>query len=308
MAGNSKKYLLIDALRKELGEEYNVDTVKVEKNNGTKEGITVRRKGEHVGPVFYPDLTNKKKTFKVLAREILESLPSLMEGVKEAPLLSEYNDSIKERLFMKAVNYGWNKEALEEKPHLRKVDLAGVAAIDISDFFGGEEGTASTDITNGIIHIWNVDADTVLKRAVANIENKSHICGVMEKMAEMMDVPKEVLPPTPLMVLMRKDSEKWCAGLIFSEKVLKDIEEKVGSYYILPSSVHELLILPEKEAPVLPGELVRMVKDINEGEVLPEERLSDNVYYYSDGELHLIAEPEEEPGEEHEEELREEGA
>ncbi len=52
-----------------------------------------------------------------------------------------------------------------------------------------------------------------------------------------------------------------------------------GDYYIIPSSVHEILILPEPCAPGV-NDLESMIVQINEKVVEPAERLSDQVYHY----------------------------
>ena len=50
-------------------------------------------------------------------------------------------------------------------------------------------------------------------------------------------------------------------------------------YYILPSSVHEVVILPYSRE-ISKREMDDMVKDINETQVAEEEVLSDHVYLY----------------------------
>lgn len=48
---------------------------------------------------------------------------------------------------------------------------------------------------------------------------------------------------------------------------------------ILPSSIHEVIILPEREAPS-EGEAAAMVREVNDTELLPEEVLSNHVYRF----------------------------
>ena len=51
------------------------------------------------------------------------------------------------------------------------------------------------------------------------------------------------------------------------------------NYYVLPSSIHELLILPDNGSMQL-SELEAMVREVNATQVAPEDRLSDKVQYY----------------------------
>ena len=58
------------------------------------------------------------------------------------------------------------------------------------------------------------------------------------------------------------------------------IGEKLGDdYYVLPSSIHECMILPAGLRPD-PKELQDMVREINLTQVEPEEILADSVYRY----------------------------
>lgn len=52
-----------------------------------------------------------------------------------------------------------------------------------------------------------------------------------------------------------------------------------GSYYILPSSVHELILLKDDNI-TSSAELKNIVKEVNETEVSPDDYLSDEVYHY----------------------------
>ena len=52
-----------------------------------------------------------------------------------------------------------------------------------------------------------------------------------------------------------------------------------GNYYILPSSIHEVLVIPEN-AGLTTRELSNMVHEINQTEVAAVDRLSDKVQFY----------------------------
>ena len=83
-----------------------------------------------------------------------------------------------------------------------------------------------------------------------------------------------------LTIVTNKD-KLFGAGMIFINDVFKEISEtKQADLYILPSSVHEVLVLPAYEAEDVEF-LIDLVKTVNIQEVAPEERLSDNIYYYS---------------------------
>ncbi len=63
------------------------------------------------------------------------------------------------------------------------------------------------------------------------------------------------------------------------EDIRKQIGECLGSdYFVIPSSIHEVLILPDNGIFQVP-ELNAMVKEVNETQVEREEQLSDKVQF-----------------------------
>ena len=60
-----------------------------------------------------------------------------------------------------------------------------------------------------------------------------------------------------------------------------------SNYYVLPSSIHEVIIIPEKAAPGKEP-LSQMVGEINRTQVAEEEILSDHAYYYDREKKRLI--------------------
>lgn len=61
--------------------------------------------------------------------------------------------------------------------------------------------------------------------------------------------------------------------------IAEQAEEQIGAFYMLPSSVHEVILLPESMG-VSYEEAALMVQEVNSSEVGPEDFLSDTVYRY----------------------------
>ena len=58
------------------------------------------------------------------------------------------------------------------------------------------------------------------------------------------------------------DCKMYGAGLLYCEEFLKEMEKKIGRYYILPSSIHELIFVPAYTN--LKSGLAEMVQAVNE--------------------------------------------
>jgi hypothetical protein len=85
------------------------------------------------------------------------------------------------------------------------------------------------------------------------------------------------------MVMVKADGLKHGAGVMFYPSFRHEAEERMnGGYYILPSSVHEILIMPERNRP-LGMDLNSLVVRVNEACVLAEDRLSEMAYHVEKG-------------------------
>lgn len=62
------------------------------------------------------------------------------------------------------------------------------------------------------------------------------------------------------------------------DSLLDDVNDLAGDFYIIPSSVHELLLIPQDFGD--PSDLIELVKNINATEVSPEDFLSNSIYEY----------------------------
>ena len=69
------------------------------------------------------------------------------------------------------------------------------------------------------------------------------------------------------------------SGAFFSRKVKELAEQNNSSLFILPSSVHEAVLIPDKDS-LSAGELVDILKVENRTHMTELEILSDELYYY----------------------------
>ena len=82
-------------------------------------------------------------------------------------------------------------------------------------------------------------------------------------------------------VVSDKDGKDYGAICLFFPGVMETIHDVLGDFYALPCSVHEWLVLARETNNL--EDLRLMVEYVNRTEVLPEDRLSDDVYEYVNG-------------------------
>ena len=101
-------------------------------------------------------------------------------------------------------------------------------------------------------------------------------------LAEMMgdELAPEDLSGIPMYVLTNKNRIYGATGML-NGKAIQQCSELLGDrFYILPSSVHELILIPDAGDPAC---LTEMVREINRTVLTPNDFLSDMVYVYDNG-------------------------
>ena len=83
------------------------------------------------------------------------------------------------------------------------------------------------------------------------------------------------------MVVITLDNKMNGAGLLVCDELLKEIHKKMGDFYIDPSSIHELILIPTLF--VGKDDIAEIVRFVNGGDcVTDNEYLSDEVFELGD--------------------------
>lgn len=275
----------------ELLPEHEIGIRKVLKNNGVRlTGITIATKDTQAVPTiylesFYEDHKNGSPVGEIAERIRDIYLENTREESIRVDFLSEGYEKIRPKLFLKAINRERNEELLREAVHEDFLDLALVPYILIDS---SDQGYASAVVNNQLPEMWNVSSDTLLSDAAKNMEETFpyEIVPILTLLSSMMKdtIPKEMqeLPDLPMYVLMPRH-RNFGAALMAFDSVMEEVGRLFASdFYVLPSSVHELIVVPCDDQRKI-GELNEMVKSVNETTVSREEVLSDHAYLYRRG-------------------------
>ena len=272
--------------------EYEVKVEDVWKNNAPLKGIMIcQRKewGTVGGPVVYPELLCAQYPAILqnenTMTEFLENLCSAMEdAVKQQDLIWFKKQCLEPKnLRLAVVNYEKNKGSLEACPHRHMEDLAVYVR---SVFETKDDNIASGHITYGALKEMGISEEELFNLATINTGRKKMfqplsqlMCSIFDQQMEM-DLPDSFCPD--LYILSTEDA-MYGAGLIACMDVLQDIYNQLGTgFYILPSSIHEVLILQAHEKNESNTAAFKdMVREINHTEVDPKDVLSDSVYWFN---------------------------
>lgn len=262
----------------------------IEKNNGARlTGLAIRERGTGIAPCiylegYYADYENKDKSMETIAEEIIrfycENKATCDFDVSMFADYSRVCPALRGRL----VNTERNRERLEGMPHREFLDLSLVYCVEVS--CPDDQGVGSVQIRDEHVELWGVTERELYGQAMANMEgaDRAAIMGMSEILADMgVSFGKMPEDAFPMYVLTNRHRSNG-AVQILNRKALEDAAELFGSdFFILPSSVHETILVPMEESEGVPDSLARMVSEVNETAVSEEEFLSSHVYRYCAG-------------------------
>ena len=284
-----------------LGKEYQVTVCKSDKNNGVVcTGLRVQKNDCSVAPLIYLDehfrqYKNGNTTLSSIVKYVVK------QSRKKSPCvdIQQYliYENIRKNVVYRLVNTESNRDLLEDIPHLEFLDLSIIFRCMVTQ---EDIGSASILIHNVHMKLWDITIQELYQDAVMNTPRleEYEIKSMTEVMREIMTEEnsdgsgqdaymEEFSDSVPLYVLSNKNRIEG-AGCMLYPDLMKDFSDTIGSsFYIIPSSVHECLLLPPKED-VQGGEIRNMIKEINDTQISIEERLSYSLYYYDKDEGRII--------------------
>lgn len=273
---------IVKLLRSRAGNTCTVTVTKVLKNNDIRlTGIVIMGESDNISPTIYLEEPYRQYGSGVSLQEIADQIMALYaEHARNNKLDMDFfrdYSLVEERIFHKIINYEKNKELLEDIPYFRWHDLAVVF------YYAMEEsifGRASIMIHNNHLDMWGQSAEEVYCRAKDNMRRgMPEVLLPLKMLLEEMTGMNVEENDLPLYVLTNKERMFGASAMLYSEK-MKELADRLRSdLLILPSSVHEVLLLSDDRKQEY--EFYRqMVHEVNTTQVDPEEILSFNLYRY----------------------------
>ena len=274
-----------DIIQQYYGVEADVKLHKVQKVNGViLHGITVMRENKSIMPTlylehYYEEYKSGIPMYDVVHRFVLEYDKAGIYDDFDIGFF-EYYEKVKPHLGYKLINYEMNRELLKEIPYKRYLDLAIVCYCNIVD---DRIGKGTILIRNEHLDIWKVEKDTVIKDSLQNmpVMFPAEMINMADLLRELYwDPAKLIYGKLPMYVLTTKARLYGAAAMLYSGQLEAIAREVEDDFYLLPSSIHEIIILPRRYA-ADEKYLSEMVDEINREQVEREEILSDHAYFYS---------------------------
>ena len=212
-----------------------------------------------------------------LMRELAEeSLSCAVPFPCDISWIDDY-DEVRNRLFIRLSSVG----SLERIGSIAPVRMEGDMVMTCHILINRENSCfASTLVTKKYLAGYGISAEKLFEDACANSPLILPVkMEALEAILMGSAAGNDESGEAGLMVLTNETGTDGASALFYPGEMKHAEEYFGGSYYILPSSVHELILMPEDFCPSTDC-LNDMVARINAAVVRPEDRLSDIAYHY----------------------------
>ena len=253
-------------------------------NNVSRIGLTIKTAGSNIAPTIYMEEFYEKLIEGTSIEDIRNELADLyVYTVEKSPNVTFLDDfkleNVQDRIAMRMVNYKDNREMLSETPHKKVDDLAVYYVVVVGC---NKEGTACMTIKNTHQEMLGISTDELHQIAMENTTKifPPVFMKIEDKLSQIENnllVSEDVGRNSGMFVLTNEIANFGAVNIMYPE-ITEKIKEIIGSdYYVLPSTVHEMILVPKGEQ-VDARELGIMLREINGYMVDKEDRLSDHIY------------------------------
>lgn len=270
--------IFIDQLQKELsehfGNSYRVTVTETEKNNGAvRYGVMISDGKTNLSPTVYLEELYRQYTEGKTLCEVMGEVIRIYEGTKaekkvDVRFLTDFS-RVRDRIVYRLFGYESNRRRFAGVPHIRFLDMVLVCYLILGDETAED---AAVLVTAGLCRLWGIDGETLFDLAERNTPGLFPV--------RLLDMRSLTGQKESYMYVVTNQKAMYGAGCILYPGVPEQFAEKTdSSFYILPSSVHEMLLIPDR-LPFCAEKFGGIVREMNRRYVEPTEILTDSVYYY----------------------------
>ncbi|MDF2544113.1 MAG: hypothetical protein K0S47_3831 [Herbinix sp.] len=290
-------------MREVMGEDYEIQTVKVMKNNALEfKSLVILKEGKNIAPNIYLDSYYNSYQQGTALEEIIDRIYLVYHNCSDTVVKDSFSYSLQEMktcIIYRLVNYDKNKSMLSQIPHIKFLDLAITFHCLVRN---DEDGIGTIRITNEHLQLWNTDINEISSLAGENTRKlfPVSIRSMDEVIKGMLydeyingeeDLPEDWIdrlfekrdkdkPSQNMFILSNQQGINGATCILYPNIIHAFADRMKSDIYILPSSIHEIILVPYTKN-IKKESLTEMVKEINRTQVAPEEVLSDQVYFYS---------------------------
>lgn len=265
------------------------DIHKVVKNNGHNlTALMVQQENINVTPTIYLEPFYDKYANGMLYEDVLADVERMY---KENAPSQDFDiscvtnfEAAKENIIYTLINYERNKEFLKTVPHKQIEDLALTYRILLPerDSYGD---MATITIHDNLFKLYDVSVEELHEAAEENM--KRLLPGKVRHITDLLDGFVVPWAENIEMYVVSNTKNVLGAASILEPEIMDALAKNLGdTYYVIPSSTHEVLVVSENMAK--DSNMQEMIAEVNGSQLLPEEILGDKPYIVDAVEHKLI--------------------
>lgn len=276
------KESLKEKVQEQLGENVSVYYTEIVKNNNVKkEALVLQTKGEKTRPIIYID--SLLKTYACTGN-IEESKNTVLEIYKRRDdVLADWNgfgwEQVKPYVRIRLARMEGNEEYLKDRPYKKVLDLAIIFVVLLNE----KEGEIAAQVLWTQMEAWGIDIEELYLTAIDNFRKEEFTITNMASLFPT-ELAEELEMGIDMYIFSTKNRIHGARAMLRVDMLKTFANEKGCNLFILPSSVHEVLLVCDEKGICVAG-LKAMVSTVNSDPdaIEVEEVLSDSVYYYDRG-------------------------
>lgn len=291
-----------------LPEEYSDCLVSIERviknNDSVNDGLLIRKCKEGISPNIYLEPFYEEyeggRSLEKICRQIADiRVESECSAGVNISLLMDF-EAVKDHILVSLINTECNSVLLQSRPNRSFFDLSMIFYIDLSNLQVGfnKPGLLSIPLTYELIEKYDVSEEEIYEIAICNLMKMKPVCNYMHEYLIELIVDKTKQNQLSFqefdrlvddlenrknydIMYLTNESRIRGSALMLNPSNLEIAAEKIGGdFYIIPSSVHELILISTSTHMSI-KDLLEMVNDVNSKNVAKEDFLSNNMYFYS---------------------------
>ena len=233
---------------------------------------------------IYRDIENGEEMDHAVGRmcntikESIEVIETKEQAVKD--FVTDY-EKVKDNTYLRLVP--GDSPILGDTPHKKIEDMALVVSIALVDF-SDEHGKSVAVVSKPLMEMYGIDEQQLFADAEKNSLQYEPV--VFTPLGQMIkDLIKAENLPDPadegiIAYIATNRSGFHGASVVSYPDFCKEAAETLGgSFYLIPSSVHEFILIKDDGTPKA-KDLNKMIKNVNDTVLEPRDFLSDQCYHY----------------------------
>lgn len=262
-------------LLKEKG--YKAEVRIINKNGHEVRGLCLGQPDSNIMATIYEDsIYFRGNDIEDIVQDLIdEIIPTLPTNNVDILPFSNW-ECAKDKLRLCIMGYQPPKDAICA-PFLNLYKYVRIFANEFSE----PNTSATAVVVNDMVKNWGVTVETVFETARINSEKEYKAQTITDALKCYVGDEITKMPESLEMIILSNKSNIYGAAAITSDIVTAAIGRLYGekSYYILPSSIHEVIAIPDS-LNISIDDLGFMVKNVNDTELAQRDILSYSVYKY----------------------------